>query len=386
METDFTFDASQLRAIEMALDPRVPFVCITGGAGTGKTTIIKRIMDELKGQADMMAPTGKAAARLRDATGYEAGTIHRWLALTPASNKPMRPGRATRAIVIDESSMVDSWLLALVLSYHPPKLILVGDAAQLPPVGAGSPFHDALRLRPELVCWLTTCHRSKAAVHEAALMIREGQMPDVKMKGGGETFQRLNTGSAEKTQVEIGKLVAMGHFDPRRDAILTPHNGKTAKDHSTRTALNDLLVSLLNPRFEGVKWAIGDRIMNSKNNSELDWWNGETGEIEDIDQGGNLHVRTDRGQSLFLDNECQKWLDLAYALTVHKSQGSQYRRVFVVILWEHLQMLDRSLIYTAITRAKEGCYVLGSARALQVGLGKQEHKRTVLQHLGGLTA
>ena len=188
-------DESQSSAVESALESGDKI--ITGGAGTGKTTVIKAINMAMDEQAILLAPTGKAAARIREATGYDAHTIHSELQYDGTTFR--RQGRFDRPLIIDEASMIEAPLMAKLLDYHPPKLILVGDASQLPPVGHGSPFHDLIEIMPERTSRLTTCHRARGAVHIAASAIREGRAPEPMIDSGGEKWQIKDTGGPART-------------------------------------------------------------------------------------------------------------------------------------------------------------------------------------------
>lgn len=369
-------DSSQKAALAKACGPD-PLVIVTGRAGTGKTTLITSIARGL-GSVELLAPTGKAAARLREVTGIDARTVHSWLRWD--GSKCNRTAKATLPLVIDEASMLDSQLLANVLKLQPRKLILVGDGAQVPPVGAGQPFHDALMLRPQVVATLDTCHRAQAAVHAAANLVRQGEMPTRAMTSGGETWRMVETGGPIGTMRQLMSWVRAGHYDPDKDIILTCRN-ETA---TGQIELNKRVVEIVNPRMGGEKWLVHDRIMNTVNSNERDWYNGDTGTVTAIDTEGKLWVELDRDRAkgqIDLNRDERRACQLAYALTVHKSQGSQYRRVFFVCQVSDLNcsLLNRNLIYTAITRAREGVVVLGQLVAFETALGLTAHKRTMLQ-------
>lgn len=381
-------DESQMTAIENALSNKDSV--ITGGAGTGKTTIMREIVNRMNGKAELLAPTGKAAARLREASGIETATIHRWLKWD--GKTITRKARAEYPIIIDEASMVDSWLLARVLEFNPPKLILVGDSAQLPAVGKGQPFHDIVKYRPSIVSTLTTCYRSQAAVHKAASAIRKGEMPEKFDEAGGEKWAMVGVAGAVGAENKILAWIRDGQYDPKLDIILTPRNGDNVDHAGTVKSLNDKIVKIVNPRKrKDEKWRVGDRIMNTKNNTELDWFNGDTGTVMNIDQNGCLWVKPDRvedgkEQKILIPKELMSKQVLAYAITCHKSQGSQYRNVFILALKAHSHMLTRSLIYTAVTRAQCSCVVVGQLGAFRTGIKTTDTKRTVLQFLASKAA
>ena len=368
-------DQSQQAAIQAAVTSPHDTI-ITGGAGTGKTTIIREIMDRLDGRAELLAPTGKAAALLRQRTGYDAQTVHRWLMWD--GEEVNRTAPCNVPVIIDEASMLDAWLLRQIIETAPPRIVLVGDAAQLPPVGKGAPFHDLIALRPAIVSTLTTCHRARSAVSMAATAMRAGKMPAAELRGDGESYKHFDTGDKAVSHARILSWVAANHYDATQDVVLACRNG-TPDEPGTVQGLNAAIAEIVNPRG-GADWVIRDRVMNLKNAAKLDWFNGDTGTITAIDTCGDLWVQPDRGgEEICLDKTARRSLSLAYAATVHKSQGSQYRRVFVLVTKADIHMLSRNLIYTAVTRAQRGVVVVGELGAVRYGLGRTAHKATVLQ-------
>lgn len=393
-------DQSQLDAIEHALNGN-RFSIITGGAGTGKTTIIKEIAGSTR-NAELAAFAGKAAARLREATGHEASTIHRLLKYQGEGFT--RGSLAGRTIIIDEASMISADLMAEIMKREPAKLILVGDPAQLPPVGKGQPFHDCINLYPNTVKTLTTCYRNTEAIYQAAIRIRAGEMPDPHSKTDSERFDIINTGKPDVTQQTLLKWILDSYqtpepFDFEKDIILCPKNGDSDAEPCTVKGLNKSIREIVNSdALEDEKISIGDRVINTKNCPDLDVWNGTTGTVHSIDQDGSISVKLDvpaidkdatekEGCTIYtdyvlFDREIKSNLQLAYALTVHKSQGSQYRRVvFIALERDARMMLDRSLIYTAVTRAKRHGIVIGQPSALRTGIARVNEKTTVLQEL-----
>ena len=354
---------------------------ITGGAGSGKTTLIKRIAKALEGNCEIMAPTGKAAARLKEATGFPACTIHR--ALCYDGNEFHRGGDLG-VCIIDEASMIDSWLMQSVLKFNPKQLILVGDSAQLPPVGKGQPFHDLIKLRPDIVSVLKTCHRAKGAVHMAALAIREGRNPEMRLDSGGETWTIMDTGEPKKTLATLLKWVEVGRYDATQDMILAPRYGSGQGGDECDggiDGINAAIKALVNPSIE--KFSTGDRVIINKNFSNDDLWNGDLGTITDVDTAGLPEIEVDRlkGERKFLNKDHVKEMKHAYALSVHKAQGSQARRVFFMCFSRHFFQLSRPLIYTAITRAKKDVVVCGEPTAFFRGIKQQSKRVTVMQVL-----
>jgi len=391
-------DASQTRAIDAACTSR--FSICTGSAGSGKSTIIKSITERLESEGEtvkLCAFAGKAAARVREACGHPASTIHRMLGYQ--GSKFMLETLDDSTVICDESSMIDSMLLSEITRRNPKRLVLVGDPAQLPPVGRAQPFHDLIVLRSDLVSELTTCYRVTEAVFQSATIIRGGGRPPMSARSDGEKWTMMNTGSAKQTQALILKWIAAGAFDFEQDVILVARNGENDDEPCTVRGLNKAIVDLVSPRDENVKFVTGDRVMNLKNLPTLDCWNGTTGTVHAIDQDGGVWVRTDipvidwrktKDESepvytshVLFGKDVKRHLQLAYALSTHKSQGSQYRRVLVACFRRDLNsILDRSLLYTAVTRTKEACVVVGEMAAVWGAIDKQNHKVTVLQQLG----
>lgn len=397
-------DETQLRAVDMAVSSR--FCVINGGAGVGKTTIIKKICEEIPGDPLLCAFAGKAAARMRDATGLGASTIHRMLGWRGES---FTLGDLKNEVVImDEASMVSSDIMAEVVKRSPKKLVLVGDQAQLPPVGSGQPFQDIINLFPNRVFTLTKCYRNSEAIFKAAMAIRNGNLPLGYDKTENEMWEAKHTGDAEKTHKFITEMIAKEHangtYDPAKDIILCPRNGAgdkvTGAPPATVESLNADIMAIVNPRDKDHRGAykVGDRVINTKNQSDLDIWNGTTGTVHAVYSDGGMIVELDdkivdsaksmeKGETQFtkmvsVTKEQAKHFQLAYALSVHKSQGSQYRRVFFVCLGrDQMVLIDRSMIYTAVTRAKVECHVVGELRAMNDAINTVRNKHTVIQEI-----
>lgn len=394
MSVSVDLDPTQLAAVEHACASQ--FSIITGGAGTGKTTIIKEICERLGSRATvyLCAFAGKAAARLKEATGRETATIHRMLQYNGRGF-----GLDTldgKSVIVDEASMVDSELMAEIIKREPERLILVGDDAQLLPVGKGQPFHDILKLRPDIVYKLTKCYRNTEAVFKAATDIRTGGVPRISDRSDNEIWNILQTGRDVATHKAIIRKVRDGFFDFQQDIILCPKNGDESAPATVR-GLNAEIAGILYPREAHEKFVAGDRVMNTKNNPDKDIWNGTTGTVLNVDMDGSVSIKLDEdvidwkrsesGRPTYKDQvkltkKEAKDLVLAYAISVHKAQGSQYRRVcFVCLGRDSYALLDRSLIYTAVTRTKNECYIVGERRAFFDGISKVREKATVLQHL-----
>lgn len=391
------FDASQQRAIDRATSSRVSI--ITGGAGSGKTTLIKAITETLETNGETVALAafaGKAAARVREACQHPASTIHRMLGY---DGKRFNAGdlRDT-SVILDESSMIDSQLMAEIVTRNPRRLILVGDQAQLPPVGRGQPFHDLIAMRPDLVSTLTTCYRATEAVFQAASTIRGGGRPPMCLTTPGEHWEIRNTGDRARTQAQILEWVTADGWDFERDILLVARNGESNADPCTVRGLNAAITDALAPRDTKTRLVVGDRVMNTKNMPDLDVWNGTTGTVHAVDQDGGIWVRTDVpviNVAATTDERNPKYtshvlfgkdrrgaLQLAYAVTVHKSQGSQFRNVIVACFdSDTWGLLDRSLLYTGVTRTQSTCVVVGQASAVWRAVDLVHNKQTVMQRL-----
>jgi exodeoxyribonuclease V alpha subunit len=395
-------DASQLAAIARATSSRVSI--ITGGAGTGKTVIIGAITRELESRGETVALAafaGKAAARIREACEHPASTIHRLLGYNGSAF--MAEDMGDRTIIIDEASMIDAALLAELVKRNPRRLILVGDAAQLPPVGRGQPFHDAISLRPGLVSTLSTCYRATEAVYKAASTIRAGGRPPEQLTSATEYWEMRNTGDQAHTQKRLLQWVAdeAAEWDYEQDIILVARNGESDDDACTVRGLNRAIADAISPRDWSDKkrpFLPGDRVINVQNLPKLDMWNGSTGTVHAVDIDGGVWVRTDTPaidwaktrderdptytSHVLFGKDIRRHLQLAYALTVHKSQGSQYRNViFAGFNRDLFGLMDRSLLYTAITRTKTACVVVGELSAAFGAIDKVSNKRTVMQEL-----
>jgi len=372
-------DEDQLEAVERCVwDARDQV--LTGGAGTGKTTIIKAIADRLEGSV-VMCPTGKAAARVRQATGHDAFTIHRYLRWDGGTFRRSPAFEPLECpVIIDESSMIDSWLMARLVEFRPTKLILVGDDAQLPPVGAGQPFHDLIALCPEMVIRLNHCYRAAGAVHKASNAIRRGDAPPRSERAAGESFKILEIGGVSRTIEKIEGWVKKGFLDPTQDAILAPRYGDGESDAGI-DRINAAVKAIVNPSDE--PFAAGDRVLCNKNFAAIDLWNGDTGTITAINKN-HMSIKLDRTQGDYVTQvtkEQRKEITHAYCLSVHKAQGSQFRNVFVVVQERDWHMLSRSLLYTAVTRAQKGVCVIGEVKAFYKGIGRVNKKTTVMQVL-----
>lgn len=382
---DFDLDPDQMSAVQFALDRR--FSIINGGAGCGKTTIIHAMCDSLKGHGEvrLCAFAGKAAARLREATMHDASTIHRMLGWMGDANRFALKTLAGSTVILDEASMVSSDLLAEIVKRNPDRLVLVGDEAQLPPVGSGQPFHDLVKLVPECVRTLAVCYRSREAVLSSALAIRAGQMPSAYAKSESELYDFRSLSDARRAHSAILDAVRRGDIDFGSDILLCCRNGETPDEPCSVRALNADIKSIVNPGAGRID--PGDRIICTVNSSDLDVWNGTTGRCRGFDTAHAMWVdldfpNSDGETSVLIPKDKVKDWQLAYALTVHKSQGSQYRKVYFLVARRDIAtLLSRPMVYTAVTRAKNECHVIGDAWAFSRAIAEVRPKHTAMQEI-----
>jgi exodeoxyribonuclease V alpha subunit len=379
-ERGLRLSEDQTQALELAHRSRI-FV-LTGGPGTGKTTLTRFLLDLLEShrlEVVLAAPTGRAARRLSEATGREACTIHRLLAFDPASgvfardeDNPIPAG----VVLIDEASMMDLRLFESLLRALPEdaRLILVGDANQLPSVGPGDVLRDLLRSRRLPLAELGRVFRQgeRSGIVENAHRILAGKSPRTHEAQGDFRFVERETPeqiAAEVRRIVRDELPRSEGVVPIRDVqVLAPmYKGETGVD-----ALNALLQEDLNSRASEVRsgsraFRVGDRVIQLKNDYRKNVFNGEIGLVESISvEEGILRVKFDSVVELPVSEWDQ--IALAYAITVHKSQGSEYEWVVIPLVTQHAMLLDRPLFYTAVTRARRGVILVGQSRALALAL------------------
>ncbi len=372
---------------------------ITGGPGTGKTTVLRGILDLLEGlhlRVLLAAPTGRAAKRLTEITGEEASTIHRLLeaGIDQATGKMVfardedNPLKCD-AVIVDEMSMVDVLLLSSLLRAIPrgKRLILVGDPDQLPPVGPGFPFYDMLRSGVLPAVRLTEIFRQaqQSLIVMNAHRVNQGQLPELKTVTSDFFFMRRNTEEAVTSLIRdlcTTRLPQNMGIQPPEIQVLSP----TRKGGAGTGALNKLLQSALNPSapekrekaYGEIIFREGDRVMQIRNNYDIVWkktdgsavgtgiFNGDVGTITAIDPKEELmRVRFDDREAEYDFTQLGE-LELAYAITVHKSQGSEYRAVILAAWNGSSYLLSRSILYTAITRARELLIIVGREEIVAV--------------------
>ena len=374
-------------------------VVITGGPGTGKTTIIRAVVtlaDQLNQRVGLAAPTGRAAKRMSEACGRDASTVHRLLEYTPAEGgfkyDEQRP-LDLDLLVVDEASMLDTYLLHAVVRALPDSaaLLLVGDIDQLPSVGPGNVLADIIDSRLVDVVRLTEVFRQarQSTIVQNAHRINRGQMPVVPTRGAGELvdFYTIAADDPGRAQGRLIELVseripdAFG-FDPIDEVqILSPmHKGEVGCQ-----ALNRKLQARFNPGAPSIErgaklWKVGDKVMQIRNNYELDVYNGDIGQISWIDEDAETMRVIFDGRELTYEFTALDQLVLAYAITVHKSQGSEYPAVVLPMLTQHYVMLQRNLLYTAVTRARKLVVLVGSQKAVGIAVrnDRSQHRYTRL--------
>lgn len=393
-ESGIVYAPLQRQALSLAARCRV--MALTGGPGTGKTTSLRGILslyDSLGIETLLTAPTGRAAKRMSELTGREASTIHRLLGAGYSAegeetvfardeDEPLDCG----AVVLDECSMVDITLMRALLAAMPPdcRLILVGDADQLPSVGPGRVFSDILRSEAIPAVRLTEIFRQAedSRIVKYAHMINRGEHPDLRVNSGDFfLLGRRDEARAADTIVELcaERLPKRMGIAPEEIQVLTP----TRKGELGSAALNRRLQAALNPPMEGknekifgeVTFREGDRVMQIRNNYDIIWhrsplpgqkpesgsgiYNGDIGYILGIDADNEALTVDFDGRVAALSFEQLMQLEHAWAMTVHKSQGSEYRAVVLALAQAAPRLLTRGVLYTAVTRAKELLIAVG---------------------------
>lgn len=375
-----TYDEVQKEAIRQSLKNKV--MILTGGPGTGKTTVLEGILCALRlsnYSIAVCAPTGRAAKRAKESTGYDATTIHRMLSFSWEINGfkyNEQNSLEEDVIVVDEFSMVDLLLFQSLLKAMNPykRLVIVGDVDQLPSVGAGNVLKDLIDSGVVPVVRLTTIHRQKetSRIPWVANDIKYGRMPDLHNKGSRDFFF-IQEKDEQKVADEILNLVANRipkayGIRPRDVQVLCPKrsNGITAS-----SSLNRVLQERLNPKGDALQYGEtffrkGDSVMQMKNNYDKGVFNGDIGIIRLVneDMGFMVVDFQDGVSSVKYEEDDLDELALSYATTIHKSQGSEYNTVVIPILNSSYIMLQRNLIYTAITRARERCIIIGDRQAV----------------------
>jgi exodeoxyribonuclease V alpha subunit len=394
----------QRAAVEEAA--RRPVLVVTGGPGVGKTTIVRAILAifaRARIPVRLAAPTGRAAKRMSEATGAEATTLHRLLEFEPKTARFKRNRQTpveAGAIVVDEASMLDLPMAdALVDAIAPgTRLVLVGDVDQLPSVGPGAVLRDVIASRAIACVTLRQIFRqaARSLIVTNAHRINDGEPPVSALagqaaapQGASADFFIVERRDPEKARDTIIELVSSRipqrfGLDPVRDVqVLTPMN----RGPAGAVALNEALQAALNPRGDALvrgarTYRVGDKVMQLRNDYDKNVFNGDVGLVTSIDPEENALVARFDDRDVSFDPTDLDDLVLAYACTVHKSQGSEYPAVVVPLLTTHFVMLSKNLLYTAVTRGKRLVVLVADPRALELALSRRrregEERRTRL--------
>jgi exodeoxyribonuclease V alpha subunit len=396
-----TLSGRQSAAVKASINSKI--LVITGGPGTGKTTIINAIIkvyNKMGRKVLLAAPTGRAAKRITEATGREAKTIHRLLEYSPGGSSgeggfkrnetnPLE----TDLVVVDEVSMVDTLLMYHFLKAMPPgaTLVLVGDIDQLPSVGPGNVLKDIIGAGCVQVIRLNEIFRQsrQSMIIVNAHRINDGEMP---LAGqGGESLKDFYFFTIEEPEKVLEKVISLCReglvsrfgYDPLDDIqVLAPmHRGTVGVAN-----LNTELQKALNPAKEellrgGRLFKTGDKVMQIRNNYDKDVYNGDIGRVAGIDnEEQELKVNYD-GRIISYDFSDLDEIVLAYAISVHKSQGSEYPVIIMPVLTQHYMLLQRNLFYTGVTRGKKLVILIGTKKALAIAVrnNKPQKRYTLLK-------
>lgn len=384
-------DEAQREAVNAVLKYKV--LIVTGGPGTGKTTLVRFILGLMRPKIPsiaLAAPTGRAAKRITETTGSFSSTIHRLLEATNVGFQRTRENPLDQELItIDETSMIDTLLMDSFLEAVPSasRLIIVGDVDQLPSVGAGTVLQDFIKSGSIPVVRLNHIFRQAygSFITVNAHKVRRGELPSVNksskqsdLKDQLQDYYFIEESDQEKIVEKIlllntERIPQRFKLDPMKEIqVLTPmHRGITGASQ-----LNRNLQEKINPDAKGIEhreqwFRVGDKIMQQQNDYEKQVFNGDLGRVVDCDQDSKeLYVRFEQSHIHYKSNELDQ-LTLAYAITVHKSQGSEYSAVIMPITTHHYMMLQRNLLYTAITRGKQLVVLIGTSAAVRIAVQNQ---------------
>ena len=384
----------QKKAVKKALDKKV--LVITGGPGTGKTTIINaiiKIYSQLNIRIFLCAPTGRAAKKMKEATNHEALTIHRLLKYSiqqKGFQKNEKNLLSCDLLIVDEASMIDTLLMHHLLKAVPDtcSLILVGDVNQLPSIGAGNVLNDIISSNAFNVIKLNTIFRQakKSMIIVNAHKINNGFFPVLNTNKYNNDFFFIEKQEPEEivntiTELVKNRIPKKFGFNPINDIqVITPmHKGTTGAGN-----LNHQLQQSLNPNKEGIKkgifeFKVSDKVMQIRNNYNKNIYNGDIGTIKKINFADqNMIINFDFNDIEYDFNDLDE-IVLAYAISVHKSQGSEYPVVIIPVTTQHYILLQKNLIYTALTRGKKLVIMIGTKKALAMAI---KNKKSSKRHTG----
>lgn len=383
----FELSENQANAIRQALLSKM--LVITGGPGVGKTTLVKALIEIFRARklkVKLAAPTGRAAKRLSESSGAHATTLHRLLVFDPASggfkhdrSHPLKGD----VFIVDEASMLDLPLAHQLVRALPRRavFILVGDVDQLPSVGPGSVLQDVIQSDCVPVCRLTEIFRQAAnsRIVTNAHKVNRGEIPVSCTSSDPGDFYHLPADTPEEVWSRIrgllaGKIRSSFRLDPRRDVqVLTPMQ----RGQLGARTLNQEIQALLNPSGDsvekfGIRYRVGDRVMQVQNNYDKEVFNGDMGTLVALDrEEQQLWIDFSGTKVSYGFNELDEVV-LSYAVTIHKSQGSEYPCVILPLHTQHYVMLQRNLLYTGITRGKQLVIVVGPSTAIRMAVQKSD--------------
>ncbi len=401
-QTHLTLSPSQREAITAMVRSKV--CIITGGPGVGKTTLVNsvlRILQAKRVAVLLAAPTGRAAKRLRETTGVEAKTVHRLLELDPKSFQFKRDAERpldTDLLVIDEASMMDTVLMNQLLRAVPDRaaLLIVGDVDQLPSVGPGAVLADLIDSGAVPTVRLTEVFRQalSSRIITNAHRINRGEMPVAPARGEASDFYLIEAADAEDVAAKLyatvtARIPEKFGFHPIEDIqVLVPMNRGGLGVQAINLELQQRLNPAGEPRVQklGTTYAVGDKVVQRVNSYEKEVFNGDIGRIVAIDLEKHTVTVDFYGRAVPYETAELDELTLAYATSIHKSQGSEYPAVVIPLAMQHYRLLERNLLYTAVTRGKKLVVVIAEPKALRMAVRRHGSRRRITrlrERLGG---